>query len=74
MPGLDGLETIRHLRAHTDPELAALPIIALTALTMPGDRERCLAAGANAYLSKPIELQELLATIWELLKQADAPH
>lgn len=73
MPGLDGLETIRHLRAHADPALATLPIIALTALTMPGDRERCLAAGANAYLSKPIELQELLATIWELLKQADAP-
>jgi PAS domain S-box-containing protein len=74
MPGLDGLETIRRLRAHTDPELATLPIIALTALTMPGDRERCLAAGANAYLSKPIELQGLVATVWELLKKADAPR
>ena len=74
MPGLDGLETIRRLRAHTDPELATLPIIALTALTMPGDRERCLAAGANAYLSKPIELQGLVATVWDLLKKADAPR
>ncbi len=57
MPVMDGLEAIRRLRA--DPRTELLPIIAVTALAMPGDRLRCLEAGANAYLTKPINLQEL---------------
>lgn len=61
MPGMDGLTAIQHLRQH--PTLANLPIIALTALAMEGDRERCLQAGANAYLSKPVRLKELLSLI-----------
>jgi CheY-like chemotaxis protein len=61
MPALDGLEATRRLRAHTD--LANTPIIALTALAMPGDRERCLAAGVNDYLSKPLSLKQLLNLI-----------
>ncbi len=65
MPGLDGLEAIRELREiHA---FDAVPIIALTALTMPGDRERCLKAGANEYLSKPVSLRELRQTIERLL-------
>ncbi|HEY0096253.1 MAG TPA: response regulator, partial [Archangium sp.] len=58
MPRLDGLEAIRCLRA--DRVTAPIPIIALTELAMPGDRERCLEAGANEYLSKPVRLRQVL--------------
>jgi CheY-like chemotaxis protein len=61
MPGMDGLEAIRRLRA--DPDTQDVPIIALTALAMQGDRERCLEAGANLYLAKPLNLRVLVATI-----------
>jgi PAS domain S-box-containing protein len=67
MPGMDGLEATRRIRADADPRLARIPIIALTALAMPGDRERCFEAGANAYFSKPVSLQELADNIQALL-------
>ena len=70
MPEMDGLEAMRRLRA--DGALSTVPVIALTALAMPGDRERCLEAGANEYLSKPVSLRQLVAMIKaELDKSAE---
>ncbi|TYQ28456.1 CBS domain-containing protein [Pseudanabaena sp. UWO311] len=67
MPRMDGLTAIRLIR--TDPQIAAIPIIALTALAMEGDRERCLEAGANEYLTKPIMFQQLNDAIQQILAQ-----
>ncbi len=72
MPGMDGLEAIRRIRKHENVELATVPIIALTALAMPGDRERCLATGADEYLSKPMSLKTLLTLIEHLLQRTPA--
>jgi PAS domain S-box-containing protein len=63
MPGMDGLEAIRQIRAHTDPFVAAAYVIVITAMAMNGDRERSLLAGANEYLSKPVRLKELAAIL-----------
>lgn len=61
MPGIDGIAATRNLR--TVPELERTPIIALTALVMPGDRERCLTAGMDDYLSKPVQFDHLAEVI-----------
>jgi len=65
MPEMDGLEATRQICA--DPNLQHIPIIALTALAMPGDRERCLAAGAREYLTKPVGFKQLIRTIAQYL-------
>ncbi|MBV6623361.1 MAG: response regulator [Rivularia sp. (in: Bacteria)] len=65
MPGINGLEAMQQIRRN--PNLADLPIIAFTALAIKGNRERCLAAGANEYFNKPVKLKQLSFTIQNLL-------
>jgi two-component system, cell cycle response regulator DivK len=65
LPGLDGWEATRRLKAM--PETKAIPIIALTAHAMAGDREKCLEAGCNDYDTKPVEFPRLLGKIQEFL-------
>ncbi len=61
LPGENGLEIMRRIKRQED--WRTVPIIALTALAMPGDRERCFAAGANDYLSKPVSMRDLVEAI-----------
>ena len=61
MPEMDGYETMRRIRQH--PEFRMLPIIALTAKAMKGDREKCLEAGASDYVAKPVNTDQLLSLV-----------
>jgi len=67
MPVLDGMSAIKQLRQK--PQYADLPVVALTAYAMVGDKERVLAAGFTGYLSKPIERKTLLAEIHQHLQK-----
>jgi two-component system, cell cycle response regulator DivK len=61
LPDIGGIEALTRLRA--DERTASVPVVALTAQAMEGDRERFLAAGFDAYLSKPVNLADLIATV-----------
>ena len=73
MPGLDGLEATRRIRKR-EARWAHLPIIALTANAYAEDRERCLLAGMDGFVSKPIRREELLATIQTVMALRSPAH
>ncbi len=70
LPDMDGLATLGRLRM--DGRTAAIPVLAVTALAMRGDRERFAAAGFDGYLSKPVDLDELLEIVRRFCDGADA--
>jgi two-component system, cell cycle response regulator DivK len=61
LPDIDGVEALDRLRA--DDKFASVPVLALTAQAMEGDRERFLAAGFDGYLSKPVDIADFVATV-----------
>ncbi len=66
MPEMDGLDATRSIRRHQEMTGGHVPIVALTAHAMKGDRQRCLSAGMDAYVTKPIRSKELLRVITEV--------
>ncbi len=73
MPEMDGLEATREIRKYEQENGGAVPIMALTANAMASDREECLAAGMNGYLTKPVRMNDLRIAIESLLKDARNP-
>jgi len=61
MPEMDGFETIARIRRN--PQLKRIPIIAVTAKAMTGDREKCIQAGASDYISKPVDIDQLMSLL-----------
>jgi len=61
LPDIDGIEALRRVRA--DDRFASVPVVALTAQAMEGDRERFLAAGFDGYLSKPVDISDFVTTV-----------
>lgn len=66
MPEMDGYEAIKKMKS--DDQLKDLPVIAITAQAMTGDREKCLSAGADGYLSKPVNVDELVQLLNPIMR------
>lgn len=67
LPDMDGLEIARAMKA--DPELRRVPVVAITALAMKGDREKALAAGCDEYITKPVDTRTLAQDIEAVVEQ-----
>jgi CheY-like chemotaxis protein len=70
MPDMDGYETIREVRALGG--FSDLPIVAVTAKAMKGDRQKCIQAGASDYVSKPVDIDQLISVLRVAIRRADA--
>ncbi|MCX7861673.1 MAG: ATP-binding protein [Bacteroidales bacterium] len=67
MPEMDGYETTRYIRSHPNSKIANIPIVAVTAAVIQGEKEKCMEAGMNEYISKPFKADELFNVIIKLL-------
>lgn len=65
MPEMDGYEALQKIK--NDEKIKNIPVIAITAQAMTGDREKCLAAGADGYVSKPVNVDELMAILNKIM-------
>ena len=70
MPDMDGYETMREIRSRT--QFVDLPVIAVTAKAMKGDRQKCIQAGASDYVSKPVDIDQLISVLRVSVQRADA--
>ena len=70
MPDMDGYETIREIRSRA--AFANLPIVAVTAKAMKGDRQKCIQAGASDYVSKPVDIDHLVSVLRVSIQRKDA--
>ncbi|MDE6167614.1 MAG: response regulator, partial [Acetatifactor sp.] len=68
MPVMDGYEATRQIRALEDPDIAGIPIIAMTANAFEEDKKTALEAGMNGHIAKPIDVPVLLELLWEIVK------
>lgn len=70
MPIMDGYEATRQIRALEDPDIAGIPIIAMTANAFEEDKKTALEVGMNGHIAKPIDVPVLLELLWEIVKPA----
>ncbi len=74
MPEMDGLEVTARIRAQEQASGRRVPILAMTAHVMRGDKERCLESGMDAYISKPLDAAELFSAIDQLVRRDNGPR